>query len=336
MSSAPVGGDKDPGSMAAPDIPVPPAAVDQFHRAQTLAQQGKFTEALAELDALVAAYPGTAEIRQAICEVHVGASGPGSPAATTACDRAAEVTPDDPRPYLARVEAYLRAKDLAGALALLPRAEERAGDRAPMWDRIAEIYQAAGAVTLAEGAAAHSAALNKRAEPHPIAAWAAGTRARYGLPPDAKRWKIKPTEEGAYVQAVRELLDLVYANKMPEAQAKAKAAEKRWKGAPGILAARCDLHLRLNDKATAKKLCAQAVAAWKGTAWALYLEGVIGLQEHKDAAAVASLRAAIAADPGLGQAYRALGKALSRTKDDAAWQALATDYQQKFGTALPR
>lgn len=333
MAAAPAG-----GSMAGRDIPVPPAAHDQFQRAIGFARAGKTAEALAELEALVAAYPGTGEIRQAICEVHIGASGPGSPAATTACERAAEISPDDARPYLARAEAFLRGGAPADAIAILPRAEERAGTRVPMWDRIAELYQAMGAVTLAEAAAAKSVAAAGAGAPtvHPIAEWAARTRARYGLPPDGARWKIKPADEGAFIAAVRELLDLVYADKIADAQKRAKEAEKKWKGAPGILAARCDLHLRKGDRGGAKRLCAQAIAAWKGAAWAHYLEGVIGLQERRDARAVASLRAAIAADPELGQAYRALGKALSRTKDDAAWQKLAAEYQKKFGQTLPR
>ncbi len=330
MLSEPAGGGGGNDSMAAPDIPVPPAASDQFLRAQALARQGKSAEALAELEALVAAYPGTAEIRQAICEVHIGASGPGSPAATTACDRAAEVSPEDARPYLARVEAYLRGGDQPHALEMLARAEARA--QGPAWERIAAIYQAAGSVTKAEAAAKKSAAGDK----HPVIAWATRTRARYGLPPDGKKFKIVPDDEGAYVAAVRELLDLIYAGKTGPAQVKARAAEKRWPRAPGILAARCDLQLRLGDKGGAKRLCAQAVAAWPGAAWAHYLEGVIALQEHKDGRAVAALRAAITADPELSQAYRALGKALSRTKDDAGWAALATEYQQRFGQALPR
>lgn len=331
--------DSNPGrpgtDVAATDIPVPPEVYDQFQRAQRLAAQGKSAEALAELEALVAAYPSTAELRQAICEVHIAASGPGSEQATAACTRASEITPDDPRPFVARVEAFVRVDERAKAIALLPEVEKRAGDQAPVWDRVAAIYQATGRISQAEGAARRAMAITK-ATSHPLVEWAARTRARYGLPPDGKRWKIAPADEGDYIAAVRELLDLIYAGKTGEAQTKARAAEKRWAGAPGILGARCDLHLRLGETGTAKRLCAQAVKAWSGAAWAQYLEGVIALQEHKDARAEVSLRAAIAADPELGQAYRALGKALARQKDDAAWNELAEVYQRKFGQALPR
>ncbi len=334
MDTATAAGGGD-GAVTAPDIPIPTAAYDQFKRAQRLAAQGRTEEALAELEALVAAYPSTAEIRQAVCEVHIGAAGPGSEKAIATCTRAAEISPDDPRPFLARVEAFIRTGDRPHALELIPEIEKRAGERAPVWDRVAEIYQATGRITQAEAAARRSAAITK-SDAHPVLEWATRTRARYGLPPDANRWKIAPADEGDYVAAVRELLDLVYAGKTGDAQAKARAAEKRWKGAPGILGARCDLHLRTGDRGGARKLCAQAIAAWKGAAWAQYLEGVMAMQDHKEARAVVSLRAAIAADPELAQAYRALAKALVKTKDDAGWQTLATEYQRRFGQALPK
>jgi predicted Zn-dependent protease len=325
----------DRASGGGQEAAVPAGAYDQMQRAQRLAAQGKTDEALAELEALVAAYPSTADIRQAVCEVQIMAKGPGSEQATAACARASEITPDDPRPYVARVEAYVRAGDQKAAMPLLVEVEKRAGERAPVWDRVAEIYQATGRISQAEAAARRSMAISK-APSHPLIEWSARTRARYGLPPDGKKWKIAPADEGEYIAAVRELLDLIYAGKIPEASARARAAEKRWRGAPGILGARCDLHLRQGETAAAKKLCAQAIAGWSGAAWAHYLEGVIALQEHKDARAEKSLRAAVAADPELGQAYRALGKALYRQKKEADWSALAATYQQKFGQALPR
>lgn len=323
------------GSGSGQEASVPPAAYDQMKRAQRLAQQGKTAEALAELEALVAAYPSTAEIRQAICEVNIAGSGPASEPAKAACTRASEITPDDPRPYIARVEAFVRAGDKKQAMELLPEVEKRAGEKVQVWDRVAEIYQATGRITQAEAAARKSMELSKAAS-HPLLEWSTRTRARYGLPPDARKFKISAADEGDYIAAVRELLDLIYAGKIAQAQAKARAAEKRWKGAPGILGARCDLHLRQNEVGAAKRLCAQAIAAWKGAAWAHYLEGVIALQEHKDARAETSLRAAIAADPELGQAYRALAKALVRQKKDAEWSALAEEYARRFGQGLPK
>ena len=323
------------GGAGGPDVPVPPAAFEQFRRAQQLARQGKLDDALAELEALVTAYPASAEIRQGICEVQVGKVGPGGAAAVAACDRAAELSPDDVRPYLVRIQGHLTKGDPRAAIALMTQVEQRAGERAEAWDQVATIYQGLNLVTSAERAGARAAQLGKRTEPHPVVAWAGRTRARYGLPPDARRWKIAVADEGEYVLAVRELLDLIYASKTSEAVTKATAAEKRWKAAPGILAARCDLHLRQGELAKARTLCRQAIAGWPGAAWALYLGGVIAFQDGKPRDAVKSLQRAIAADPELAQAYRALGKALKVTNATAERDALAAEYQRRFGSALP-
>src|SRR5688500_9692134 len=169
-----------------------------------------------------------------------------------------------------------------------------------------------------------------------IRAWASGLRARYGVPRDGKKYKITPESEGELVFAVRGVLDLVYANKLGDATEAARKAEKRWPGAPGLLAARCDLALRKNSISQAKQLCAKAIAEYDGAAWAHYLMGIIILKNARDTdKGIASLRAAIAADPDLGQAWRALGKALARKKDRAALDELRAQYRTKFGTPLP-
>ena len=51
-------------------------------------------------------------------------------------------------------------------------------------------------------------------------------------------------------------------------------------------------------------------------------------------ASMASCRS-VTSDPELGQAWRTLAKAYVRTKDKAAYEQLAKDYQAKFGTPLP-
>ena len=47
------------------------------------------------------------------------------------------------------------------------------------------------------------------------------------------------------------------------------------------------------------------------------------------------LEAAIAADPDLGQAWRALGRAYRRVKDQRRLDELSKDYAAKFGSPLP-
>ena len=325
----------DPGAPAGKDIPVPPGAYEQYKRAQALARGGKLDDALAELEALVSAYPASLEIRLGICEIRVGKHGPGAPEAIAACDRAAELSPADPRPLMARVQGHLARGETRAALPLLGTLEQRAGDDGKTWAQLAQIYQALSLVSRAELAIRRAFELDKTLDPEPIVAWAARTRARYGLPENGQRWKIGLDDEGEYVLLVRELLDLVYASKGAEMSAKAAAGEKRWKGAPGILAARCDLHLRAGEMGKARALCKQAVSAWPRAAWAQYLSGVIAFQDGNARAAATALRKAIEADPELAQAYRALGKALQVTGDKAGREALAAQYRARFGNELP-
>ena len=224
--------------------------------------------------------------------------------------------------------------DLAGARAHLAAVDAMAGDRVPVWMATAEAYLALGLVSDAERAA-RSAEQRQPGVGADVLAWVLRTRGRYGLPPGGVPGKIAPLDEPAYVAAVRDLLAAIYADKFADAKRLAKAAGKRWRGAPGLLAAECDLALRQQAVPAARKLCDQAIAAWSGAAWALYLRGVMLAQGNKLPAGIASLRAAIAAEPELAQAYRALGKALDRAGDAAAKAQLATEYQARFGAALP-
>ena len=317
------------GPAARDDLGVPAAAYQQFSAARILAQRGKHAEALAELEALIAAYPSAPDLRLAVCEVTLAKDGATAPAAIAACDRALEVSPRDARPIVARIDALLASGAPAEAAALLPRAEALAADDAA-WERIAAIYQAQSMITAAEQAIAHTAA----GPDHPVRAWASRLRARYGLPPTGKG-HVPAADEAAYIAAVREILDLVYASKFPAAAAKAKAAEKRWPRTPGVLGARCDLALRQSSAAAATALCDQAIKIWPGAAWAQYLRGVILLQRGKTTPAIAALRAAIAAEPTLAAAYRTLGKAYTLAGDQAGHAALDADYQQRFGARLP-
>ena len=79
------------------------------------------------------------------------------------------------------------------------------------------MYQALGSMTWAEDAAAKAGP-----DGAGIVAWAQGLRARYGVPRDGKKYKITPESEGELVLAVRGVLDLVYANKLAEADKAAR------------------------------------------------------------------------------------------------------------------
>jgi len=314
--------------------PVPAAAFGQYSRAQQLAGGGKYDDALAELEPLIAAYPGNAAIRLLACQIHLAKSGPKDAKALEVCGRAADLAPGDPSPYLLIAGKLAQGGDMRAARAKLVEAEGRIGNldkgQAEAWLQMAAMYQALGALTWAEDAAAKGGP-----DGAAITQWAHGVRARYGVPRNGKKFKITPESEGELVGAVRLVLDLVYANRLADAEKAARKAEKRWPNAPGLLAARCDLALRRGSEGAARKLCAKAIAEYDGAAWAHYLMGILILRGRDTDAGVASLRAAITADPDLGQAWRALGKAYTRKQDKAALDDLRAQYRARFGQPLP-
>ena len=329
---------------------IPQAAYDQVTRIQNLARRGDAANALGELDNLLTAYPGNAALHLIKCELLAGGLGTAppptraaqagppakvvpNPAAKAACARVSELAPGDPSPHLVLGAALLRAADAVGARAELVQAEATIANLpapADAWRQLIGLYQGIDALTWAEGALAKAGL-----DADPAAAAIRSVRARYGVPRGATF--VTPADEGALVRAVKAALAQVYASKYGPAEAALAAAEKRWARAPGLAAVRCDLALRMGQIEPARAACRRALAGQPDNSWALYLSGVIALREASGTTAgVAHLRAAIAADPELGQAWRTLGKALVRAKDQAALDQLAQDYQAKFGQALPR
>ncbi len=311
---------------------VPAAAAAQYDRIERLAQSGKTADALAELDILLAAYPGNAVIHQLRCSIFLRAPGVQDPATRAACGKVTELAPGDPTPHLAVGDALAQAGDLAGARAELVLAAGKIGNLPvggpEAWRAVIAIYQRIGALTWTEEAIAAA-----KLDGDPVAAEVAQKRARYGVP---RGMKIPPTDEAALVAAVRGALDLVYASKHAQAAQAIAAAEKRWPRAAGLAAARCDLALRTNRLPAAKAACAKALAADPKTSWALYLSAVIALREPSGTKrGIAQLEAAIAVDPELGQAWRTLAKAYARARDQVALAKLGADYAAKFGQPLP-
>jgi tetratricopeptide (TPR) repeat protein len=344
---------------------VPAAALEQFNRIRELARQGQGGEAMIELDNLLAAYPGNPAMHQLKCEIMIAARpdkpaptlvkgtppkapaknppkdpakpiGIADPATRAACAHASELAPGDPTPHIVVAEALVRAGDVVGARAELEKAETKVGNvqtnQADAWRRVIGIYLGMGSLTWTEEAL-DKAKLDKE----PAAAQVAQTRARYGVRRGSKL--VKPEDEAVLVKSIRDALDLIYASKFGDAATAIAKAERRWPGAPGLLAARCDLAFRQKELDAARAACQRALAADPDESWALYLSGVIAFRDTSPAGTrlgIEKLRAAIAKDPDLGQAWRALGKALAeRAKDQAAFDALAKDYQAKFGQALP-
>lgn len=313
---------------------IPPAAYDHITRIKELARRGDTKLAIGDLDNLLTAYPGNASMHLLKCEILLAKPGVGDPATRTACKRVGELAPGDPAIHLVVGAALAKSGDPAGARAELAQAEGKivnlpAGAE-DAWRRVIALYHDMGALTWTEDAIAKA-----RLDKDPIAAAVAQTRARYGVPRGTKL--VAPAQEAALVTAVKKGLELVYASKYGEAERALAAAEKRWPGAPGLLAARCDLALRTGQVDGAKAACQRALAADPNESWALYLSGVIALRTASGTrTGIDQLKRAIAVDPDLGQAWRTLAKAYARAKDKAALDQLGVDYQAKFGQPLPR
>jgi predicted Zn-dependent protease len=319
---------------AAADVPV--AALEQFERIKVLARKGDMQNALAELENLLVAYPGNAAIYELKCELLLAKPGVKDKTTRAACARVSELAPGEPSPHFAVATALVKEKDIAGAraeleLAAIKIAALKQGN-AEQWKKLIAFYSALGSLTWSEEALAMA-----KLENDPMAAEIASTRARYGVPKGAKF--VKPQDEAELVNTVQEALSLVYANKHAEAQKKLAAGEKKWPGAPGFAAVRCDLALRQTQLDAARGACNRALAADPNESWALYLSGVIALKDtsaNGTKLGIDKLKKAITVDPTLGQAWRTLAKAYARAKDQAALDQLAKDYAAKFGQPLPR
>jgi predicted Zn-dependent protease len=312
---------------------VPAAAYEEYRRISELAKQGKSADALIELDNLLTAYPSNGTLHQLKCEIMIGKPGIADKATRAACARISELAPGDPTVHITVAEALIRAGDIAGARDELTAAEGKIGNlptgAADAWRRVIGIYVGLGALTWTE-----QAITKAKLEADPAAAHAAQTRARYGIPRGAKF--VAPEQEAALVAAIRAALNLVYASKFGEAERAITAADKKWPGAPGLIATRCDLDFRMGQIEAARATCARALAADPNDSWALYLLGTLLLRDAgTTGTGIARLRRAIEIDPELGQAWRTLAKAYARGHDKAALDQLGKDYQAKFGQALP-
>ncbi|HEY5952081.1 MAG TPA: tetratricopeptide repeat protein [Kofleriaceae bacterium] len=319
---------------AAPDVPM--AALEQFERIKVLVRKGDMANATAELENLLVAYPGNAQIYEMKCELLLVKPGVKDKSTRAACARVSELAPSDPSPHFAVAYALVREKDIAGARAELETAAIKIATlrqgNTEQWKKLIGFYSQLGSLTWTEEAIAMA-----KLDADPMAAEIKSTRARYGVPKGAKF--VKPEDEAALVGAVREALQLVYANKFAEAAKQLAAGEKKWPGAPGFAAVRCDLALRQTQLDAARAACSKALAADPNESWALYLSGVIALKDTSATGTklgIDKLKKAIAADPELGQAWRTLAKAYARAKDDAALDQLRKDYAAKFNQPLPQ
>jgi tetratricopeptide (TPR) repeat protein len=311
------------------------AAAKQYREAERLLAGGDGAGAAVALAPVLRLYPARVKPRVLRCRIEL-AQGRAQDAATIAeCDEAAATGVES---AVVVATARRSAGDGAGAQRTLVVAEERLAGVAPdkaaaAWLAMAGEYREIGALTRAENALARAGA---GAADHGIAAWAATTRARYGIPRDGVRWNLALDDEAAAVTTVRNAVALVNASEWNAAANAIDDAERRWPALPGVLAARCALEFRRDAIAAARRLCERAMAQG-GSSWALYLLGTMELETRRGpaAAGMAHLREAIALDPDLVQAWRKLARALEKTRATAELEQLRRDYRARFGAALP-
>jgi predicted Zn-dependent protease len=315
---------------------IPAAAMEQYDRIKGLAAHHQLAEAIVELDNVLTAYPGNANLHLLKCQLLLEKAGVADKSTRAECARVSELAPGDPSPHFAVGEALIKAGDLAGARKELVLAAGKIANlntgQADAWRRLAGIYAALGALTWTDEALAAG-----KLETAPEAAQVASTRARYGIPKGTK--VIRPEQEGPLVAALKAASDSIYGNKYADAHKALDAIDRKWPGAPGAAAFRCDLSMREGAYDAARTACNRALASDPDESWALYLSGVLALRDTSAAgskAGIDKLKRAITVDPDLGQAWRALGKAYARAKDQTALDQLAKDYAAKFGSPLPQ
>ena len=314
---------------------IPAAAIEQYEHIKGLAMKKQYAEALVELDNVLTAYPANATLYEMKCEILIAKQGVKDKTAMAACARVSELAPGDPSPHIAIATALAQQHDFLGARAELVTAGQNIANlnlgQADAWKRIVALYLEIGSLTWAEEAIAAGKLTD------PGYAMIASTRARYGLPKGKS--KVKPEEEGPLVAAIKQASAAIYASKFADAHKQLDAIDRKWPGSAGALAFRCDLAMREGSVEAAKGYCNRSLALDPDESWANYLAGVLALRDTSAAgtkAGVAKLQWAIAVDPDLGQAWRALAKAYIRAKDEAALQKLSQEYAAKFGAPLPQ
>lgn len=310
------------------------AASKRYREAERMLGSGDAAGAAAALAPVLPLYPARVKPRVLRCRIELAQGGAKDVETIAACDEAAASGVES-----AVVVATARrgAGDVAGARRTLAVAEERLAGvalnkAADAWLAVAGEYRELGALTRAENALAKAGA---GAADHGIAAWAATTRERYGIPRDGTRWHLALDDEGLAVAAVRNAFSLVNASEWGAAASAIDDAERRWPALPGLLTARCALEFRRDAVAAARRLCERSMAQG-GSSWALYLLGSIELQTRRGSATagMARLREAIARDPDLDQAWRTLARALKKARATTELDQLGHDYRTRFGAAL--
>ena len=298
---------------------------ERFHAAERIADAGKPVDAWTELEPLVEFYPDEPGVQRLACRISV-AAGRDRAAIESRCARAGELAADDPEPPVRLAQAYQAGGDRAKALAAAAEAERRigragGGAAAVLAGGLAPRDKAHAQPTRAERLAP--------ADASEVRAWARATRARYGVA------GVAPEREAEYVEAIRALLQLVYAHNFPEAEKRAAVLRKQHGDTAGVEGALCDLEIRRKKYPAARARCARALRLYGDASWAHYLTALLDKRDKKADAALGHLERAIALDPTLEHAYQVAVEmyvTAGRT-DDAA--RIRKAFKAQFARDLP-
>ena len=121
-------------------------------------------------------------------------------------------------------------------------------------------------------------------------------------------------------------LKLAYANDFAKATSAAKSLDQNFAGSVGGDLVRCEIAMHQRSYASALRSCQSVVAKHARNSWARYLQGVAHAREGRSKEAMVLLAAAIADDPTLEPAYKALAQ-LYRKSGDSRLGALKSAYK---------
>jgi predicted Zn-dependent protease len=323
-----VGGEA-PGTLSSEDRAVMEKAIDQM-------KAGKAEAAWKLVEPLGESHPANLDVQRLLCRLgHVpDKKAPGM----AACQRAKELAPSLPDPWIDCAHAQLMRKELPEALVTADEAASRARNvktRKDIWLWIGRLYGQMGALTRAEEAVELAVGSVPEAELTAARDTVARERRNLALPrPAAGQPRPEPAAEMGYVAAFRKASRLFEARKMREGKAALEEARRHMPTAPGLDLLACEIDLRQNRPRQGEQACQRALDAMKDLPRAHYLLGHAKLQSGARDAAAAELKRSIDLDPkeigpweALADLYRASGK-----RQELA--ALKAEYEKLFSRPL--
>jgi tetratricopeptide (TPR) repeat protein len=206
----------------------------------------------------------------------------------------------------------------AEVLAMLQRREEKlTGDAAARGAELAELaqlYAQQGAFSAAESALSRSGDLGAEAAPR-VQADLQRYRRRFGVPADARRFKLGSAEEVAHADFIDEVRAALRGEDTARAQKLITAGLQQFPGSPGLLTLACETDLILDRARAAAAHCKKALSIMDDLPRAHYALGCAQANLGQIQPALRSLKRAIALDPkdespwnSLAQLYRHLGR----------------------------